>query len=436
MGGAFAESWTTATISGAMTADAPALVVVPATGQGVGLVHVATSNLLDYTIYDGATWSSFTQLHADATLGPPAIVGSGATAQVVYGGTNYNFYIESWSGSAWSASTPAIVPSDAGSLCGPSAPSLALAGADLSMVFVNGICSGTTNALYDSDLSGGSWQAATTIATNPSNTAAQRPAVTTPSSGPELVVAFIAQGTSQIYTSYRTGSTWSTPVLLTSGLTNDPVALAPVAGGGATTAVMAYRGTDGKLYTSVLQWHLLGAADRGLLADQRHGERGPLGGEGDRRDGGGDGLRRRQRRGVAHALQRDDVEHGRAGGHGDGVRERGDRRRALKEEGGVRGERRDGDVAPPFPARRALSTTVVLISTTVVLLSSGVVLLSSGVVLPSSGRAPFPSRRSAQDPDRLTRWRRSSGKGEGVSGPDLNAPGARPRQSQAPLDRM
>src|SRR6185312_16451038 len=97
---------------------------------------------------------------------------------------------------------------------------------------------------------GGSWQAATTIATNPSDTAAQRPTVTAPSSGPELVVAFIAQGTSQIYTSSRTGGVWSTPALLTNGLTNDPVALAPVAGSGAAKAVMAYRGTDLKLYTS------------------------------------------------------------------------------------------------------------------------------------------------------------------------------------------
>jgi hypothetical protein len=250
MGGAFAESWSTATISGAMTADAPALAMVPATGQGVGLVHVASSNLLDYTVFNGSTWSSFAQLNSDFTLGTHAVVGSGATAQVVYGGTNYYFYYESWSGSAWTASTPPIVPSGVASLCGPSAPSLALAGANLSMVFVNGICSGTTNALYDSDLSGGSWQATTTVATYPSNTAAQRPAVAAPSSGPELVVAYVAQGTSQIYTSSRTGGTWATPALLTSGLTNDPVALAPVAGGGATTAVMAYRGTDMKLYTS------------------------------------------------------------------------------------------------------------------------------------------------------------------------------------------
>jgi hypothetical protein len=236
-----------------MTADAPALAVVPATGQGVGLVHVATSNLLDYAIYDGSAWSSFAQLHADVTLGPPSVVGSGATAQVVYGGTNYNYYYESFSGSSWSTATPAIVPSGVTSLCGPSAPSLALAGANLSMVFVNGICSGTANDLYDSDLSGGSWQATTTIATNPSYSAAQRPAVTAPSSGssgPELVAAYIAQGTSQIYTSSRTGGIWSLPVLLTVGLTNDPVALAPVAGGGGTTAVMAYRGMDMKLYTS------------------------------------------------------------------------------------------------------------------------------------------------------------------------------------------
>jgi hypothetical protein len=39
--------------------------------------------------------------------------------------------------------------------------------------------------------------------------------------------------------------TWSTPVQITNGLTNDPVSLAPMTGGG---AVMAYRGTDMKLY--------------------------------------------------------------------------------------------------------------------------------------------------------------------------------------------
>ena len=236
-----------ATISGAMTSDELSLAVVPATGEGVGLVHTAT-NELEFTIYNGTTWSSFAQLHTDTTQGAPSVVGNGATAHAVYWGTDFMFYYESFSGSAWATASPAILPlSTSPSLCGPVAPALAAYASAASFVFVNGSCSGTVNALYGSDLVSGVWQATANIAAGPSYAPGQHPAVTAPSSGPQLVAAYVAEGMQQIYTAYRTATGWSTAVLLTNGLTNDPVALAPVTGGG---AVMAYRGTDNNLYTS------------------------------------------------------------------------------------------------------------------------------------------------------------------------------------------
>ena len=117
-----------------------------------------------------------------------------------------------------------------------------------SLVFVNGMCSGTLDHLYNTDLVGGSWLASHDIAPNPSIAANLRPAITAPTSGPELVVAYVqASPSQQILAAYRTNGAWSAPVAITSGLTTDPVALAPLAGGG---VLLAYRGTDSKLYTA------------------------------------------------------------------------------------------------------------------------------------------------------------------------------------------
>jgi hypothetical protein len=247
-----------------MTADDLSVAVV-AKGDALGLLHATTGDALAFTSWNGAAWSSLAELHADTTRGKPALVANGGGAYAVFQNpTVFTFSYETWSSGSWGTSAKAVTPVGlAQQACGPSPAVLAPFGATASLVFVNGgACGGPSNDLRSSDLGGSGWSTSTEIANNPVDMASTSPAaaVAAPSSGPELVVAYVAQGTSQIYTAYRTATGWSMPTLLTNGLTNDPIALAPVTGGG---AVMAYRGTDMMLYTAFFTgttWALPAAA--------------------------------------------------------------------------------------------------------------------------------------------------------------------------------
>jgi hypothetical protein len=241
------SAWAAPAMLAGTTGDDLAVAVVPATLEGVGLIHGA-NNQLEYTVWNGTVWSPFAQLHADLTQGRPAMAGVGGTAHAVYWGTDFKFYYEAFVGGAWAAATPAIVPvGTAPSLCGPSPPALAPVGASVSLLFVNGSCSGTVNHLYGSDLMGSAWQATKDIAPQPSFAANLRPVLAGLASGPELLAVYVQQGGSQIVSSYRTAGTWFMTAPIANGLTNDPMAVAPLPGSG---AVLAYRGTDDKLYTA------------------------------------------------------------------------------------------------------------------------------------------------------------------------------------------
>ncbi len=244
-----ASTWAAAsTVPGTATNDDLSLAMLPATGQGIGLLHGASGAVLT-TAWNGASWSSLAQLNADTTQGRPAIVAAatGSSASAVFWGTDYKYYFESYAAGAWSASPQAVIPAGAAQPCGPTPGVLAPLGTGASLVFVNGTCSGTVNHLYDSDLASGSWQASTDVASNPSYGATQRPAVVAPTSGPELVVVYIQQGTSQLWSASRTSGSWSTPAAIASAFSADPVALAPLSGGG---VLLAFRGTDANLYTA------------------------------------------------------------------------------------------------------------------------------------------------------------------------------------------
>jgi hypothetical protein len=239
-------AWATSALTGT-TSDDPAIAFLPTagTGQAIGLLHGANDHL-DYTLWDGTGWSAPKQVNTDLTRGQPTIVASGTKAHAVFWDPNFKYNYESFSGGSWSAAAQPVIPQNAAQPCGPNAGVLAPLGAEASLVFVNGSCSGTVNHLYNSDLSAGVWQMSKDVASNPSFAANLRPAVAAPAgTGPELVAVYVQQGTSQMWSSYRMNGAWSAPVQITNGLTNDPVSLAPMTGGG---AVMAYRGTDMKLY--------------------------------------------------------------------------------------------------------------------------------------------------------------------------------------------
>jgi hypothetical protein len=223
--------------------------MLPATGQGVGLLQGGTNEQLVYTLWNGSSWSALAQLNADFTLGQPALATVGSTVHAVYLGTDNKLYYEAFTGGAWTTASAPVTPMGAsGQVCGPSPGVLAPLAAGPSLVFVNGgTCGGATNHLYNTDLSSGGWSTSQDVAPQPSFSASLRPAVTAPLSGLELCTVFVLQGESQLASAYRTsGGTWISTANIQNGLTNDPVALAPLASG----ALLAYRGTDGMLYTA------------------------------------------------------------------------------------------------------------------------------------------------------------------------------------------
>ena len=243
-------TWSPATLAGT-TSDGMSIAVLPATGEAVGLMRAAApANQLQYTLWNGASWSPFASLHGDATQGEPAIVATGAVAHAVYWeNATFLYKHETFANGAWGIMAQPISPAGATQApCGPNPPALAPLGAAAALVFVNGSCGGATNHLFNTDLSGAAWLASKDLAANPSFSSALRPAVAAPASGPELLVAYVDQGGTQVWFAARTSGVWSPPQPITNALTADPLALAPLPGSG---AVLAYRGTDGKLYTSV-----------------------------------------------------------------------------------------------------------------------------------------------------------------------------------------
>jgi len=239
-------AWSATPLAGVTAATAIAF--VPGTGDGVGVVRAtAPVDQVQHTRWDGSTWTALAALNADVTQGQPALAASGGKAYLVLWDAAFKYETEVWSAGAWTVSAQPVTPSGtAMQPCGPNAPAIAPLGAEASVVFVNGSCVGALNHLLGTDRSGGVWQASSDISNNPSFAATQRPALSASTgAGPELVTAYVQQGASQILAAARTSGAWSAPVSITNGLTNDPVALAPLSDGG---VVLAYRGTDGKLY--------------------------------------------------------------------------------------------------------------------------------------------------------------------------------------------
>jgi hypothetical protein len=235
-------------VAGTASSDDLAVAFVEATGHGVGLLH-GTTNELVYTVWNGTGWSGLTQLNTDATQGAPTLAVNGTTVHAAYWGTDYKYYTETYTG-AWTTVSQAVLPAGTTMMtqpCGPSPGVLAPTTADVSLVFVNGTCGGSVNNLYNTDLSGAAWSPLKDVSPSPSYSASQRPAVAALASGPELIVVYIEQGSSQLASSYRTAGVWSNPTPITNGLSNAPVALTALPGSG---AVLAYQGTDGKLYTA------------------------------------------------------------------------------------------------------------------------------------------------------------------------------------------
>jgi hypothetical protein len=150
-----------------------------------------------------------------------------------------HYYYAQFSGGAWPITAEPVTAGGTAS-SGPVAPAIAFLQAPI-LVFV-----ADDGDLYDQSRIGGAWQAANAHGVT-GHVASVTPCVITPSSGAELLVVYNDTFNGGLDWTARTAGAWSTPTPINGATTNEQASLAPLAGGG---AVLAYRGTDGHLYTT------------------------------------------------------------------------------------------------------------------------------------------------------------------------------------------
>jgi len=232
-------TWTTSTLAGGGTSFPPALTAL-STGTGVGGFTSGsggtTSAVMATTWTRAGGWQPPAAIAATATSpAQPFLDGTGGTtAHLVYQGNDFHFYYLAYV-TAWTT-TPVSVGAD----YGPVPASVAALGANATVGFVDGA---DTNAVASDDLSAGTWQAKVDLAETATFTVPS--AIIPLSAGPQLMMVYVEAVTARLLYVTRSLGVWSAPTAITGALTNNAVALAPLASG---AAILAFRGQDSNLY--------------------------------------------------------------------------------------------------------------------------------------------------------------------------------------------
>jgi hypothetical protein len=174
-------------------------------------------------------------------VGGPSVAGSSIRAHAAFQGTDMKLYYAEYFNSTWAPTSEPITAGNAQS-SGPVPPAIATFDDTPVVAFV-----GNDGNLYDQTRSCGTWQAANGHGV--SGAASITPAIVALTQGAELLVVYAAGATKGLMYTLRTAGTWSAPAAIAGTSSNDQVALAPLAAGG---AVLSYKGTDSHLYTTVL----------------------------------------------------------------------------------------------------------------------------------------------------------------------------------------
>jgi hypothetical protein len=174
--------------------------------------------------------------------GGPSVAGSSIRAHAAFQGTDMSFYYAELFNNTWS---PTDEPITAGNIhsSGPVPPAIATLADTPIIAFV-----GMDGNIYDQTRNNGAWQPANghgVIGTAASIT----PAIVALTQGAELLVVYTNSSALGLMYTIRSAGTWSAPAAITNNFSGDPLALAPLAAGG---AVLSYKGTDGHLYTTLL----------------------------------------------------------------------------------------------------------------------------------------------------------------------------------------
>ncbi len=243
-GGGGSAALVTATLPGSV---ADRIAVAP---YGTGFVAAlrATGGALESTVFT-TSWADPAPIAARTARDAPALASIGAVVHLVYqsndadAGVDYKYFHGQYASDAWDSADDPVGGGGNSQSYGPRAPGAAAVGTDLVIAQA-----GDNSVLYDQTWSS-TWQAA-----HGQNAAAIQkdipPTIVALTGGSaDLMIAYMRDGDYKIMSVTRSGGTWSAPVLVnTTAYANDPVAVAPMAGG---KAILVFRGTDMKPYFSL-----------------------------------------------------------------------------------------------------------------------------------------------------------------------------------------
>ncbi len=254
VGGEFhpGAAWATSSTPGGMSVDGLALTFVGGSSSALGLMRFTklgdpSDNAVQWTTWTPGAWTAFGNVGAGITTSNAPTVGAqGATALGAFRGFDDNYYYATFSGGAWSGALP-VQPPAGGQSSGPQGPSFDAATGTLAF-------GGDNQHLFAQTWSGTAWGAAQDL--DGTNLTSLPPTVVgvTPLYAITMlaeVLVYVRASDGQLFYVTLTGSlqnAWSAPAPIAGAFTGDPVALAAVRDG---TVVLAFRGQDGNLYTSV-----------------------------------------------------------------------------------------------------------------------------------------------------------------------------------------
>jgi hypothetical protein len=264
-GGAFhpGGTWTTSSF-GSGSQFTPSL-TANAAGNGVG-VYAGSGNVLGYTVWSSAGWSSPATISASAiTKSPPWIdANNGSMAHATYQDASYQYWHLSYTGSWSSALAIGASKQD----YGPFAATIAALGTNCAVTFFDGA---TSNDTAESDLLSGIWQptndfSGSTIGGSKSLTVP--PAIVAIGTGTDVLIVYADSGTN-LQSLRRTSGLWpSAPTPIATASTANYIALAPLANEG---ALVAFKGeTNGLLYWSLYSasgWSPVTAFSQSIVVD-------------------------------------------------------------------------------------------------------------------------------------------------------------------------
>ena len=104
----------------------------------------------------------------------------------------------------------------------------------------------TSNRATSLDFTATLWQFPVNVSTEVTDWT-KSPSLVAPTSGPSMLMVWLASVGSQYRFSTYSGAVWAPAANITNALSFDPAALLPLAGG---EVLMAFRGTDGKAYVA------------------------------------------------------------------------------------------------------------------------------------------------------------------------------------------